>query len=184
MSEPSGPGPARPTGPELSRSDPPGEKPRALVIDPNAAVGELLARTLRGHGYEVTQVTHWPGWSALGEPGRADVVVVEPMLPSWAQGLALCRAIREGSHIPVVFVTSRCLEDDISQALAAGAADVICKPFSPTNLVARVDTAMGRSEASAGFRHTCLVGPPLKLPPASADCCNGHADDRQPPPIP
>jgi DNA-binding response OmpR family regulator len=128
------------------------------VIDPNQCVGELLAQTLHSHGYVVTLVTEYPPWFACAEPAQAEVVLLDPLLPSWEQGLAVCREIRERSGVPVLLVTSRYLEDDIREALVAGAAGVICKPFSPMELVARLEAVLSQRCAPAACGGDCRVG--------------------------
>ena len=119
------------------------------MLDPNACVGELLARILRDHGYAVTLVSDWARWLAHVQVPEADVVLLDPMWPTWEKGLALCRYLRDSSGVPVLLVTSRCMDEDICQGLAAGAIEVICKPFSPKHLVARLDAIASQQRGSS-----------------------------------
>jgi DNA-binding response OmpR family regulator len=115
-----------------------------VVIDPDERVGELIAHALRGHGYIV--VTTTSGKPRV--PTDAGVVLLDPTVLSWEQGLQLCREIRARLDVPVLLVTSCCLAEDVDEALAAGAADVICKPFSPLALVARVGAVLSDRRTS------------------------------------
>ena len=72
------------------------------MIEPNECVGELLARALHSQGYVVTLVTEYPPWFACAGRARTDVLLLDPLLLSWEQGLALCREIRERSGVPVL----------------------------------------------------------------------------------
>jgi DNA-binding response OmpR family regulator len=117
------------------------------VIDPNEYVGELIAHTLRSHGYRVTIASRACALAYV-EADSADVVLLDPTASSWEDGLALCRDIRACSGAPVLLVTSRCLPEDLDHALAAGAAGIVCKPFSPMELVRRVAAVVSRREAT------------------------------------
>ncbi len=75
-----------------------------------------------------------------------DVVVLDLMLPG-LNGLEICRVIRDHPRtksVPVVLLTARARERDIEQGFAAGADDYIVKPFSPSELLSRVQAAVNR----------------------------------------
>jgi len=69
------------------------------------------------------------------------------MLPE-LDGLALCREIRAASNVPIIFLTARSTERDKLTALALGADDYLTKPFSPRELVARVEAVLRRAPAA------------------------------------
>jgi DNA-binding response OmpR family regulator len=115
-----------------------------LVIEPDRDVGELLARTLREQGYGVRLATDVARAVAECDDGRPDVVLLEPLLLPWASGLALCRRIRRRSPAPVILLTTRTLEADVREGLTAGAADYIRKPFSPRDVLARLEAVLAR----------------------------------------
>ena len=73
-----------------------------------------------------------------------DLVVLDLMLPG-LDGLALCRAVRAFSDVPILMLTARVEEIDRLLGLEAGADDYVCKPFSPRELVARIKTILRRS---------------------------------------
>jgi len=74
-----------------------------------------------------------------------DLVILDIMLPGM-DGLALCQAIREFSQVPVIFLTARHDEIDRLLGLRLGADDYICKPFSPREVVARVEAILRRQQ--------------------------------------
>jgi DNA-binding response OmpR family regulator len=119
-----------------------------LVIDPNEHVGDLVAHALRSNGYLVAKAARRSHVLTGGDSDRADLVILDPTASSWEHGLRLCREIRARQHVPVVLVTSHCLPEEVDEALAAGAADVVCKPFSPSALVARVGAVLGNRRTS------------------------------------
>lgn len=73
-----------------------------------------------------------------------DLVVLDLMLPG-LDGLALCRAVRAFSQVPIVMVTARVEEIDRLLGLEAGADDYLCKPFSPRELMARIKAILRRA---------------------------------------
>jgi two-component system OmpR family response regulator len=130
----------------------PQRAPTVIVIDANQKVRELVVHTLLRHGFRVPTVNDYASGLAQAEAGAADVVLLDPMPLSWEAGLAVCRQIRQRSKTPVLLLTSSCLDQDICHALAAGAADVICKPFSPQDLVMRVAAVVNQPGSAAARR--------------------------------
>ena len=75
---------------------------------------------------------------------RPDLIVLDLMLPD-ISGLEVCRRIRKSSSVPVIMLTARTTEQDILSGLQIGADHYMTKPFSPKELVARVQTVLRRS---------------------------------------
>ena len=127
--------PACPRSPDL--------RPSVLVVDPDQEVGELLVHALRRHRYRVRFAMDEA--HALAHCKESlDLVLLEPMLLPWADGLALCRRLRRRSRAPVILLTSRTLDADVRAGLAAGATDVIGKPFSPREVLDRLEAVLVR----------------------------------------
>jgi two-component system OmpR family response regulator len=117
-----------------------------LVVDDDAEIRNLLREYLEKNGYRVTTVADGKGmWAAL-EPGRADIVVLDLMLPG-EDGLALCRKLRARSEMPVIMLTARGEETDRIVGLEMGADDYLAKPFNPRELLARIKSVLRRSRA-------------------------------------
>jgi DNA-binding response OmpR family regulator len=74
---------------------------------------------------------------------RPDLVLLDLMLPS-LDGVELCRRLRSQSEAPVIMLTARSTEDDKVEGLGAGADDYVAKPFSPRELVARIEAVLRR----------------------------------------
>ena len=117
---------------------------KALIVDDDRVLADVLAFTLRREGFEVVQA--FDGEMALErwQEERPDVVVLDVNLPR-LDGFAVCRRIREQSDTPILLLTVRNEEDDIVHGLELGADDYITKPFSPRQLVARTLAVLRRA---------------------------------------
>jgi two-component system response regulator BaeR len=117
---------------------------RVMVIEDEPDLAALVSDYLQHGGY-ATEVFH-DGLAAFTAIKQQvpDLLVLDLMLPGM-DGVALCRAVREFSDIPIVMVTARADEIDRLLGLETGADDYICKPFSPRELVARVKAILRRS---------------------------------------
>ncbi len=117
---------------------------KALIVDDDRVLADVLAFTLRREGFEVVQA--FDGVMALErwQEERPDVIVLDVNLPR-LDGFAVCRRIREVSDTPILLLTVRNEEDDIIRGLELGADDYITKPFSPRQLVARAQAVLRRA---------------------------------------
>ena len=118
---------------------------RALLIDDDARLFELLEGYLRTNGVEL-------GYASGGRRGLErlgadtfDAVLLDVMMPD-LDGLAVLRRIRERSRIPVIMLTAKGDETDRVVGLELGADDYIAKPFSPRELVARLRAVLRRTQ--------------------------------------
>lgn len=123
-----------------------------LVADDDDLLGELLRFKLEAAGHDVTIVED--GQSALqaARSGKHDLMVLDSMMPVLSGPQVLRALTEEGSALPVVMLTARKGQDDVLDALSAGARDYLTKPFIPDELVARVNTILkneGNRVASA-----------------------------------
>jgi len=116
---------------------------RILVIEDDSSIAELERDYLAAAGFAVEIA----GDGALGEKralsGDFDAVVLDLMLPG-VDGFNVCRRIRERLDIPVVMVTARQEDVDKIRGLGLGADDFVTKPFSPSELVARMRAHLAR----------------------------------------
>ncbi len=116
-----------------------------LVVDDEPTIGEVVSRYLRRAGYE-TRVAE-DGFAALDAVAEhpPDLVVLDLMLPG-IDGLELMRRVRErpGSRSAIILLTAKGEESDRIAGLRLGADDYVVKPFSPAELVARVDAVLRR----------------------------------------
>ena len=127
------------------------EGARILVVDDDPQIRELLSDYLRGVGLRVAAVADGDAmWDWLARHS-ADLVVMDLMLPG-TDGLALCRALRERTHLPVIMLTARGGLLDRILGLEMGAADYLPKPFDPRELLARINVVLRRLSAQAPHR--------------------------------
>lgn len=126
---------------------------KALVVDDDRVLADLVAFTLRREGFQVIQAQD--GQSALQrwEEQQPDIIILDVNLPRTVpamDGFVVCRRIREISDTPIILLTVREDEEDIIQGLKLGADDYVLKPFSPRQLVARVHAVLRRAGKTAG----------------------------------
>lgn len=117
---------------------------RALLIDDDKRIAELLASYLGQNGVEVTHAADGARGLAALEAGAFDVVLLDVMMPGM-DGLEVCRRIRARSNVPVVMLTARGDEADRVVGLELGADDYLAKPFSPRELLARIRAVLRRA---------------------------------------
>jgi len=117
---------------------------RILVVDDEAYITDLVRMALRYEGFEVAAAA--TGQEALTVAGtfRPDLVVLDIMLPDM-EGLEVCRRLRAGADMPVVFLTARDATDDKVAGLTVGGDDYVTKPFSLEELVARIRAVLRRT---------------------------------------
>lgn len=121
----------------------------ALLIEDDARLARFTADYLSDHAVNV--VVAPDGERGLAEATRArfDVVLLDLMLPG-RDGLAVCRAIRETSAVPIIMITARVEEADRVMGLESGADDYLLKPFSPRELLARIHAVVRRDRGQLG----------------------------------
>jgi two-component system response regulator ResD len=120
-----------------------------LVVDDEPTIREIVARYLERAGYEArVAIDGRTALSALRERA-ADLVVLDLMLPG-IDGLEVMRRIRDGDRdrTAIILLTARGEETDRVVGLRLGADDYVVKPFSPAELVARVDAVLRRFDIS------------------------------------
>ncbi len=121
---------------------------KALVVDDDRVLADLVAFTLRRESFQVIQAQD--GETALKRwaDEQPDIIILDVNLPKTVpslDGFTVCRRIRESSDTPIILLTVRDAEDDIVFGLKMGADDYILKPFSPRQLVARVQSVLRRA---------------------------------------
>jgi two-component system response regulator ResD len=142
-----------------------------LVVDDEPTITDVLSRYLERAGYETRVAAD--GFEALALAGarRPDLVVLDLMLPG-IDGLEVMRRLRsmdEGSmrgRVPVILLTARGEESDRVTGLRLGADDYVVKPFSPNELVARVDAVLRRTDPEPEREQAIELGD-LRIDPAA-----------------
>ena len=116
---------------------------RALVVDDEVPLTEIVGSYLTREGFEVHAAHDGPGALALAGHVDPDVVVLDVGLPG-IDGFEVCRRLRIFSDAYVIMLTARDTEVDTVVGLSVGADDYITKPFSPRELVARIQAMLRR----------------------------------------
>jgi two-component system, OmpR family, phosphate regulon response regulator PhoB len=122
--------------------------PLILIVEDEATLAEMLRYNLEKSGYR-TEVAH-SGEEALQRIAveLPDLAVVDWMLPE-RSGIEVCRSLRAGDEtkrLPIIMLTARGEESDRVRGLDAGADDYVVKPYSPREMVARVNALLRRSD--------------------------------------
>ncbi|WP_441248479.1 response regulator transcription factor [Kitasatospora sp. McL0602] len=128
----------------------PGPVGRILVVDDDPTVAEVVAGYLTRAGYQVDRAADGRQALARAESFRPDLLVLDLMLPE-IDGLEVCRRLRATEHgatLPVVMLTAKGDEADRILGLELGADDYVTKPFSPRELVLRVQSVLRRARAA------------------------------------
>jgi DNA-binding response OmpR family regulator len=134
-----------------------------LVVDDDPTVSDVVRRYLERAGYEVRLAADGHGALASFARDRPDLVVLDLMLPG-IDGLEVCRRLRTGSDgVPIVMLTALGEESDRVLGLQLGADDYLTKPFSPRELVLRVQSVLRRSVARPAPAAESLVDDGLEL---------------------
>jgi DNA-binding response OmpR family regulator len=118
-----------------------------VVIEDEDAIRDVVAYNLERAGFRVATAADGREGLLRVREHRPDLVVLDLMLPE-LDGLDVCRALREDPDtalLPVIMLTAKGAEDDIVAGLGAGADDYVTKPFSPRELVARIEAMLRRS---------------------------------------
>jgi DNA-binding response OmpR family regulator len=117
---------------------------KALIVDDDRVLADVVAFTLRREGFDVIQ--SYDGASAIRRwtEEQPNIIILDVNMPK-VDGFSVCRHIREQSDTPIILLTVRGEEDDIVQGLEIGADDYIVKPFSPRQLVARTKAVLRRA---------------------------------------
>lgn len=135
---------------------------RILVIDDDPTVSEIVCRYLVAAGFDVAQAPDGQSGLSRAESLRPDLVVLDRMLPL-LDGIEVCGRIKSTLAIPVIMLTALNQEEDRIDGLEAGADDYLAKPFSPRELVLRVQSVLRRTVQDPQANDGTLESGPFTL---------------------
>ncbi|MGN0521652.1 MAG: response regulator transcription factor [Eubacterium sp.] len=149
---------------------------RILIIEDDNNILELERDYLEANGFQTKAVTDGREGLEAALNGDFSLVILDIMLPG-LNGFDVCKKIREEKDIPILLVSAKREEPDKINGLGFGADDYIVKPFSPSELVARVKAHINRYQRlTAKTVEDCLDFGNLKLDKKSGDASvNGKA---------
>jgi DNA-binding response OmpR family regulator len=139
-----------------------------LVVDDEPTIVEVVARYMERAGYETRSAQDGPEALRLARLYRPDLVVLDVMLPG-IDGIEVMKRLHEGDgrRTAVILLTARGEESDRLVGLRDGADDYVVKPFSPAELVARVDAVLRRVSPPADANPEPIEHGPLRIDPAA-----------------
>ncbi len=122
---------------------------KILIIEDEVAIAELQRDYLEMNGFEVAVCPDGALGAKEALENEYDLVILDLMLPGM-EGYEVCRTIREKKDIPIIMVSAKKEDLDKVYGLGMGADDYMTKPFSPSELVARVKAHLSRYERLVG----------------------------------
>ena len=142
-------------------------KPSILVVEDDVALCELLTWNLGAEGYEVRSTGDGEEALVMVREQAPDAIILDWMVEQ-VPGIEVCRQLRKDkstARVPILMLTARGEEEDRIRGLKTGADDYVTKPFSPRELMARVEALLRRSRPS--LAGDVLTFADLELDPAS-----------------
>ncbi len=140
---------------------------KVVVVEDDPDILELIEYNLRREGLEVATATNGRSGLAVIGRERPDLVLLDLMLPG-LDGLDVCRrlrAVESTRDLPIIIVTARGEEQDVVRGLSAGADDYVHKPFSPRELLARVEAVLRRGPLREREAERRVTQGPLEIDP-------------------
>jgi len=138
---------------------------KVLVVDDERDVTELVAYHLRSKGFQVETLNDPNGSIGAARSMQPDLVILDVMMPD-LNGIQICRMLRVDpklSRVPVIFLTAKAEQGDRIQGLEIGADDYVCKPFSPKELMLRVQSILRRTAEPVGAGPKTLTAGEIQL---------------------
>ncbi len=121
---------------------------KILVVDDEDMIRRLIAKYAAFEGHSVVEAADGMQAVQMCREGEYDILIIDIMMPE-LDGFSACREIRKFSDIPIIMLSARGEEYDKINGFSLGIDDYVVKPFSPKELMLRVDAVMKRVRASA-----------------------------------
>jgi two-component system phosphate regulon response regulator PhoB len=124
-------------------------RPLVLVADDQPEITKLVSLSLQNEGFRVLTASDGPSALEHLSESNPDVLLLDIMMPGMS-GIEVLREVREHHPVPVIMLTARGAAAQVSEGLNLGADDYVVKPFSPSELVARLRAVIRRAQPSVG----------------------------------
>ncbi len=122
------------------------KKPTVVIVDDDIRVLRMIKRMLELENFEVVMASGGDPALRIFEKESPDLVLLDIMMPD-LDGYTVCQRIREFSQVPIIMVTARDQDKDKVEGLDCGADDYVTKPFSASELAARIRAVMRRARS-------------------------------------
>ena len=119
--------------------------PRIMIADDEPQIRTIVKKYAEFGGYEIEEAENGMQALALVREKKFDALILDIMMPE-LDGFSLCREIRKFSDVPIIFLSARGEEYDKINGFEMGADDYVIKPFSPRELMLRVDAVIRRAK--------------------------------------
>lgn len=129
-----------------------------LVVDDEEMIRKLISKYAVYEGHTVTEAKDGMEAVRLCREGSFDIMIIDIMMPE-LDGFSACREIRKFSQIPIIMLSARGEEYDKINGFELGIDDYVVKPFSPKELMLRVDAVMKRTQGRAAANPTAEAQP-------------------------
>ena len=152
------------------------ERKLIYIADDEKKIQDLIKMFLSKEGYEVELFSDGSSLLEAFKRKKADMLILDIMMPKM-DGLELCSEIRKESNVPIIIISAKGSESDKIAGLMLGSDDYLTKPFSPVELVLRVNSIFRRMEmqkVSKADEELIKIGDITLLPEARACECNGN----------
>ncbi len=133
------------------------EPQRVLVVDDEPKITEVVGSYLAKAGYIPVIASGGAQAMRLFESERPSLVILDLMLPDFS-GEEVCRRLRARSRVPIIMLTAKIEDSDAVRGLGLGADDYVTKPFSPRQLMARVEAVLRRAAGDSALAQVLSFG--------------------------
>jgi two-component system response regulator BaeR len=120
---------------------------KILIVEDEEHIAEVLIAYSNKQGYSTEHFNSGKGVINFVKKNQIDLILLDLMLPE-VDGITICKEIRRFSNVPIIMVTAKTEEIDRLLGLNLGADDYICKPFSPKEVIARIQAVLRRMNKS------------------------------------
>ncbi|MEN8637837.1 response regulator [Pseudoalteromonas distincta] len=117
---------------------------KILIVEDEENIAEVLIAYAKQQDYETEHLNSGKGVVSFVKQNAVDLILLDLMLPD-VDGIELCKQIRAFSSVPIIMLTAKSEEIDRLLGLELGADDYICKPFSPKEVIARIQAVLRRT---------------------------------------
>ncbi len=139
-----------------------------LLVEDDTELAALIGEFLAGHDIPLTTVHNGPEGLARALEGSFEIVILDVMLPKM-DGFEVLRQIRRRSAVPVIMLTARIEPQDKIEGLNSGADDYLAKPFSPDELLARIQAVLRRVGRGSALKPELLEANGVRLNPGTRE---------------
>lgn len=118
---------------------------RILIVEDETRIAHWTKTYVENAGYECLMADNGRDALYLARHEQPDLIVLDLMIPEM-DGWTICKILRQESDVPIIMVTAKITETDIISGLKMGADDYVTKPFSPAELLARIEATLRRAK--------------------------------------